>query len=324
MGNEKLKISICITVLNEGRTISQLLQSLLIQTKKADEIVICDGGSKDQTIQIIKLFQKKFENILFFVSPGSVAHGRNVSIEHAQGEIIATIDAGCIAKKDWLEKLSQAFKNSDVDIVAGFYEMKYKNSFQKVMALYRGTDLKRFNKNNFMPSCRSVAFKKSVWKELGGFNEKLSLSGEDTQFFYRAIQTDTKIVRVKSALVEWKEPEQFSFKDFKKFFYYAKGDAQAGIWWHPVQKWRTHSLKIISIFIRYIFLFTLFGLGFKYNVFLVYFFVFFLLYVFWSVWKLRDIVGKWSEIKWIPVVQIGTDVMIMAGFMYGILTKLQE
>ena len=37
--------------------------------------------------------------------------------------------------------------------------------------------------------------------------------------------------------------------------------------------------------------------------------------------KWRDIVIFWKERLWIPIVQIGTDVMVMSGFLVGIVTK---
>jgi len=38
-----MKISVCITVFNEEESIGKLLDSLINQSKKADEIVIVDG-----------------------------------------------------------------------------------------------------------------------------------------------------------------------------------------------------------------------------------------------------------------------------------------
>lgn len=328
------KVSVCLTVFNEAGTIEELLESLCNQTRKPDQIVVCDGKSKDGTIEIIKQLQKKHgKKIRLVISPGPVAHGRNIAIKYAKHPIIASIDAGCIAMKDWLEELIAPFKDSNVDIVAGFYEMKWKTPFQKIMALYRGTPPSRYDKNTFIPSCRSVAFKKSVWGEVGGFNESLALSGEDTQFFYRAMRNGEKIVRVKNALVEWKEPEQFGFKDFKKFFYYARGDAQTGIWWDPVKKWRTHNIKIFSIFVRYIFLIggavgvnwiSLKGTpkpayaGMTTVLFIVFCLLF---YASWSILKWRDVVREWHHQLWIPVVQVGTDLMVMAGFLAGIVVS---
>ncbi len=314
MGDRKIKVSLCVTIYNEEDTIEELLQSIFSQSKRPDEIIVCDGGSKDGSVDIIKKLQRTHKEINLIIAPGSVAHGRNAAIKNAKNEIIASIDAGCIAKKDWLEKLVRSFdKQHGIDIVAGFYQMKWKNSFQRIMALYRGTPPERYDINTFIPSCRSVAFRKSVWEEVGGFNESLALSGEDTQFFYNALQNGAKIVRVPDALVEWKEPEQFGFKDFKKFFYYARGDAQTGIWWDPVKKWRTHNIKILSIYFRYLIFATI-----GYFIFLG-FLGLFIIYITWSVWKWRGVVRKWNHRLWIPVIQVGTDLMVMAGFLTGLL-----
>ena len=54
-----LKISIAIPTLNEESSIDILLDSLLSQTFKADEIVICDGGSSDKTLEIITKYSTK-------------------------------------------------------------------------------------------------------------------------------------------------------------------------------------------------------------------------------------------------------------------------
>ncbi len=315
-------VSVCITVYNEEATIEELLTSLFRQTKKPSEIVICDGGSTDKTIQIIQRLQKKNKSIRLFTSFGNVAHGRNFAIRNAKYSIIATIDAGCVAKKDWLENLLKGY-GMTMDVVAGFYEMKWKTPFQKIMALYRGTHPKRYDPNSFIPSCRSVAFTKSLWKSLGGFDETLTLSGEDTQFFNQAVVRNKKIARVQNACVEWKEPEQFTYADFVKFFHYAKGDAQTGIWWDPVKKWRTHNIKIVSIWVRYLFLIMAILSIYKYTSNWISAFAgmtsLLFLYGFWSIWKWRDVVTKWNERLWIPVVQVGTDVMVMTGFLVGVL-----
>ena len=54
-----MKISLITTVLNEEKTIKFLLQSIEVQTKKPDEVVIVDAGSTDQTVQLIKAWQKR-------------------------------------------------------------------------------------------------------------------------------------------------------------------------------------------------------------------------------------------------------------------------
>lgn len=52
-------ISICMATYNGEQYIEKQLESILLQTKKADEIVICDDNSTDATVEIIKKFVEK-------------------------------------------------------------------------------------------------------------------------------------------------------------------------------------------------------------------------------------------------------------------------
>lgn len=225
------KVSVCITVFNEKKkTINKLLNALNNQTLKADEIIIIDA--------------KNYNNC-------SRSRGRNIAISKAKNEIIAITDAGCVPHKDWLKNLIKLVKNNIVS--AGFYEMVYTNKLQKAMAIFLGTQ----NLNSeFLPSARSMAFTKTIWKKAGGFPEKMGNTAEDTLFNINLMKAGAKFKTVKNAIVDWQMPD--SIKSFYlKIKSYAKGDAESGIWWHPVKKLKTHNLKILTIFLRYI-LFVLF------------------------------------------------------------------
>ena len=47
-----MRISVCMGVYNGEKYIEEQLNSILNQTKKIDEIIICDDGSKDNTLKI--------------------------------------------------------------------------------------------------------------------------------------------------------------------------------------------------------------------------------------------------------------------------------
>lgn len=317
---ETLKVSICITVFNEERTIAPLLDSLLAQTKNPSEIVIVDGGSNDNTVQIIKHYQKKDKRIRLLMELGTVAHGRNVAIDLSHYTIIAHTDAGCVAEKDWLQKLTEPFKHKEIDLVAGFYKMQAKTSLQTAMNVYHGVPPERFDATGFLPSARSVAFRKKVWEEVGGYSEKLDKAGEDTLFIYEAIEKGFKIARVKEASVVWNEPGNLSFWDStKKFYQYAKGDAQAGIWWHPQMQLSTHNIKISAIFVRYFLGLLLLMMSFKNISFLALLFFGFSLYLAWSIFKWRDVITELKARIWLPIIQISSDLAVMAGFTVGII-----
>ncbi|PJA42884.1 hypothetical protein CO176_01155 [Candidatus Woesebacteria bacterium CG_4_9_14_3_um_filter_39_10] len=344
-----MNISVCTTVLNEEASIGKLLDSLLVQTKKADEIVIVDGGSKDKTVEIIKHYQKKDKSIKLLIEKGGIAHGRNTAIEIAKYPIIAQIDAGCIAKPDWLEKLVRPFElttpghppgvhsatlresdakahprgvrmdSSGVGVVAGFYIMPAHSSLQKAMNLYLGVHPKRFDPANFLPSARSVAFKKEVWEKIGGYDEKLEKGGEDTKFFVSCVKNKIRIARVGDAKVVWEEIKDLSLTDFfLKVFNYAKGDAKTKIWIYPIAGIMSHNIKIVLVFLRYFLAFAFLAFSFFFNWPFAYLFIGLLAYLFWSVWKFRDIVNSRKVRVWIPVVQIVSDIAVMLGFLYGL------
>ena len=59
-----MNLSASLLTFNGAAYIKKQLDSMLSQTKKIDEIVICDDGSTDDTIQIIKAYQAQYPNII--------------------------------------------------------------------------------------------------------------------------------------------------------------------------------------------------------------------------------------------------------------------
>lgn len=316
-----MKVSVAITLLNEASTVSSLLDSLINQTKLPDEIIIVDGGSKDATVEIIKEYQSKNPRIKLIETKGNIAAGRNIAIKEAQFEIIAQTDGGCIANPDWLEKITKPLEDPKIGMVAGFYDMVAKSPFQEALAPFHGVPKRKFDPRHFMPSGRSVAFRKEVWEYVGGYSENLERAGEDTLFNYKVLSAGVRIKSEPKAIVRWQIPSSF-MGSLKKFYTYAVGDAEAGIWWHPAQRLCTHNIKIMGIFARYIVGFALlFASPFFPFLFLVvvYGFIF---YTSWSIWKMREDVEGMRARLLLPIIQISSDLAIMAGFVSGSLSRL--
>ncbi|KKQ75952.1 MAG: hypothetical protein US96_C0001G0028 [Candidatus Woesebacteria bacterium GW2011_GWB1_38_5b] len=315
-----MKVSVVVTCFNEEATIVRLLDSLLKQTRKPQEIVIVDGGSTDQTVPIIKQFIQKHSLIRLVEEKGTIAHGRNVSIQNAKYPVIAQTDAGCTANRHWLARITQPLEDKQIGLVAGFYYMTGRKPLQKAIAPFFGVPRERFDPRCFLPSGRSVAFRKHVWQEVGGYSEKLERAGEDTLFNYQVLRKGIPLVRVQNALVYWEVPKSY-WECVKKFYFYAKGDAQAGIWWHPAQKLSTHNIKISLIFARYFIAFILFLLSFAIPILGLLLVVGFIFYVAWASRKFRDVVNDPVAQMWVPILQITADLSVMAGFASGILRK---
>lgn len=225
-----MKVSICVTIFNEKKeAVDSLIYALNNQSLKPDEIIIIDANN--------------YKNC-------SRSKGRNIAIKKAKNEIVALTDAGCIPHKDWLEKITKPFQSKKVDVVAGAYNMVFSNSFEKAESIFMGVKQKDID-DNFMPSARSMALTKSIWEKAGGFPEELDNTAEDTMFNLKLLKVDAKFSVGKDALVDWQMPKTLT-EYLKKIYNYAKGDAQSKIWWHPVKKLKTHNIKILTIFLRYI------------------------------------------------------------------------
>ncbi|MEK7550908.1 MAG: glycosyltransferase [Patescibacteria group bacterium] len=306
-----MNISICITVLNEESSIGKLLGSLINQSLKANEIIIVDGGSTDKTIEIINHYQKKDRRIRLLKEKCFRARGRNLGIEIAKNEIIAMTDAGCVPKIDWLEKLIQPFKShsgSGIDVVAGFYKMVGETKLQKAMSVFLGTKPSNFD-NNFLPSTRSMAFRKNVWEEIGGFPEENGNSAEDTYFNYNAIKFGVKYARVKSAIVEWGMPDSI-FNFYFSIFNYAKWDGQTKVWFFPGKGFTSHNIKAVFVIFRYLIGLLLLIFSFESPYLFTLFLICLFVYLIFAYKK----AGLWG----IPL-QFVTDFSVMNGFISGII-----
>ncbi len=316
-----MKVSVVVAVYNEEESIKLLLESLLRQSRKPDEIVVVDNGSQDKTVEILKSFSCKYPKIRIFVHKGTLAQGRNLAVRKASYKIIAQIDAGCVAKKDWLEKIITPFTQKTTGVVAGYYKILADSCLQKAAAPFLGVLPKRYDIRSFLPCGRSIAFRKSVWEKIGGYSEKLDRYGEDTLFNYQVIQKGFKMIRVPEALVYWQVPG--NLKDLAiKFFRYAYGDFQTAIWWHPQHKLATHNIKVLGIFVRYFLGIFLLILAFRNPLYFYLLIICFLGYLFWSILKLRDLVTGTLPRLIIPLIQLTSDLCIMAGFAFGLIKLL--
>ena len=312
-----MNISICITVLNEEGSIGKLLDSLLGGSKKANEIVIVDGGSADKTVEIIRHYQKRYSGIKLIIEKSSRAKARNIAVDIAKGEIIAMTDAGCVADPDWILNIVKPFETGKVDVVAGFYSMQGSRPPQKAMSIFMGVTPRKFNQS-FLPSTRSMAFTKEIWERVGGFPENTKGTAEDTIFNLRLIKNGARISRMKNAIVEWGMPTSIS--NFQSSIYnYAKGDAKSKNLIFPGKGLMSHNIKALSIFARYIFIIFLLIFGLERRPLLWLDVAIMLFYLIWAYRKVYLEFGDWRVALWGPILQIVSDFAVMRGFISGII-----
>ncbi|KQT15508.1 hypothetical protein ASG31_14700 [Chryseobacterium sp. Leaf404] len=111
--------SIAICTYNGEKYLAEQLESILSQTVKADEIVVCDDGSKDKTTEILQEYQLKNPGLFkIMVNETNLGYFKNFekAIYACKGDIIITSDQDDIWEINKIEVTKDFFdKNPDYD-----------------------------------------------------------------------------------------------------------------------------------------------------------------------------------------------------------------
>ena len=229
-----MRISVIVTVKNEGASIRRLLDSLAAQTRPPDEIVICDGGSTDGTVDALRADAASARLPLkVIVCPGAnISQGRNAAIAEAMGDVIASTDAGVVLAAEWLQELVAPFeagaKRPATMAVAGFFLPDVRTAFQVAMGATVLPQLDEIEPAKFLPSSRSVAFHKAAWQAVGGYPEWLDYC-EDLIFDF-ALRDKFGPFTFAPKAIAYFRPRGNLLSFFRQYYLYARGDGKADLW----------------------------------------------------------------------------------------------
>ncbi|MCU0859396.1 MAG: glycosyltransferase [Thermoplasmata archaeon] len=187
-----MKISVVLNVLNERRHMRDLLDSLVIQ-EKPWEIVVVDAGSNDGTVEIVQNYMKKHPEIRFFHCPGTRGESTNFGIQQASGDAVATTGGDCIANPFWIKELRRSLLQFDIvagrTINIGFHAWE---DLERVELYHRGFDIS-------FPSA-SMAWRKEVLDDVGGFDPWF-VTAEDIDINLRAVDRGYTMTYNQDAIV---------------------------------------------------------------------------------------------------------------------------
>lgn len=222
-------ISLIATVLNEGGNIHLLFDSIQAQTRQPDEIVVVDGGSADNTCEIIEAYRERLP-VRLLVEPGcNISQGRNRAIEAAAGDIIAVTDAGLRLHETWLEKITDPLlQDPELFGVAGFFLADPQTSFEVALGATTLPLPDEIKAEDFLPSSRSVAFRKTAAEEIAGYPEWLDYC-EDLVFDLRFKSIHGTFAFARDAVAYFR-PRSSLGKFYRQYYQYGRGDGKANLW----------------------------------------------------------------------------------------------
>jgi glycosyltransferase involved in cell wall biosynthesis len=220
-----VKVSLVTTVRDAAADVDAFLASVAGQTRPPDEVVVVDGGSTDGTADRLRAA----DGITLLEEPGAnIARGRNAAIAAATHDVLAVTDGDCVLEPDWLERLLAPLE-AGADVAMGFYAPIADGFLERCMATVNLPDAAEIDPAAFMPSSRSVAFRRTAIEAAGGYPEWLDI-GEDMYVDHRWRELGLDLRFVPGAVVHWRL--RSSLRDtWVQYFRYARGDAIAGM--HP-------------------------------------------------------------------------------------------
>lgn len=211
--------SIVATTYNDAGEILNFLNNICAQSEPPDEVIIADGGSHDETVNIIEDFALN-SHIPIRVAKGerlNISQGYNTAIRLSRSELVGVVGVGNHYEKDFFRKLLRHLLQKSCDVTYSPVRGRNSGSFSQK---YNNTIL-HGEKGQRLPiaSNHGALVKKRIFVELGFFYENFLYAGEDTEFYNRVSANGYKAERVDDAFVYWFTPTSYSeyFRQVKNY-----------------------------------------------------------------------------------------------------------
>ncbi len=184
-----MRITVLITTYNRAALVGEAVESVLAQTRPADEIIVIDDGSTDDTAARLAAFEGRIRVIA--KENGGVSSARNAGLAAATGDWITFLDDDDVWVPERLAILERDAKDAPPEIAAHLANVRYvgEGYVYDVMEMY-GVDAPKGSarrvENFFGTAARGLqmnglAARRAVIEEIGGFDESLS-THEDKLF----------------------------------------------------------------------------------------------------------------------------------------------
>jgi glycosyltransferase involved in cell wall biosynthesis len=201
-------LSVIVPALNEEKYIASTLRSLVEQTCKDFELIVKDGLSVDNTVEIAR----EYADSVISEKDTSIGEARNQGARYAKGDVLVFVDADTSLDKNALELIAEDFTLYDMVLLLPKYGPKEEDirflhptkrqasKFLIEFENYWRRYVDKFCGGLFMP-VDSYTFKR-----LGGFDRRLRCS-EDIELSYR-------LRKVGKVLNDYRVKAYFSIRRF--------------------------------------------------------------------------------------------------------------
>lgn len=186
-----MKISIITATYNSEKTLKETLDSVLNQTYKDYEHIIIDGLSKDNTMEIVKEYEKKYNGKLKYISEkdSGLYDAMNKGIKMATGDIIGILNSDDkYANENVLQLIANKFEETNCDGTYANLIFMDEETMTKPKRIWKSAYGKL--ENGWHPAHPTLYLKKEVYDKIGLFNLKYRIVA-DYDFMIRMMKDKT-------------------------------------------------------------------------------------------------------------------------------------
>ena len=185
-----LKISVITATFNSGKTLCDTIESVLGQSYPNIEHIIVDGGSKDDTIGIIKRYEPRYEGRLKWISEKDkgIYDAMNKGIAMATGDVIGILNSDDFyTGTDVVARLVSTMMTTGADAVYGDVHYVEDSNIAKCVRYYSSRKFRRWKMRlGWMPAHPSFYCRKSIYEKYGTFDISYKI-GADFENLLRLI-----------------------------------------------------------------------------------------------------------------------------------------
>jgi len=195
-------VSIVIPCRNEIEHIQEVINCIYENNYPRDliEVLIVDGMSNDGTRELLSKIHYKYNQIKIIDNPRQkTPFAFNLGVKQAKGDVIMICGARFLLSKNYINEIVEILNNRpEVGCVGGrivnIYENRTSEIISKAMSSKFGVGFNNFrtiNEDVYVDTVTPPAFRKSIFKELGYFDERLTRN-QDDDFSYRLLKVVIK------------------------------------------------------------------------------------------------------------------------------------
>ncbi len=185
-----MKFTIITATYNSGSTLRDTIESVLNQTYKDIEYIIVDGVSKDNTLDIAREYEPRFEGEMRIISEpdNGIYDAMNKGIAAATGDVVGILNSDDFyTSNNILEQIANTFNSNDVDAVYGDIHFVNDDNLDKCVRYYSSKNFKPWKmRMGWMPAHPSFYCKREIYKKYGTFDCSFKI-GADFENLLRLI-----------------------------------------------------------------------------------------------------------------------------------------